>query len=122
MAGLSGRKATLQLHEDRSELEEVASHCGSPELQLTGDLKLEWLKLLLFLNCRFGSLAVRMLSTGKTAWCLWAPLALLALLPLSLTQAQTQGKGLLFSFLTGAATSRPALADVRVDSVQNITC
>lgn len=36
---------------------------------------------------RFGSLAVRMLSTGKTAWCVWA---LLALLPLPLTQAQTQ--------------------------------
>lgn len=63
-----------------------------------------------------------MLSTGKTAWCVWAPLALLALLPLSLTQAQTQGKSLLISLLLGDPTTEPALADVQVGSVQNITC
>lgn len=56
--------------------------------------KLERLKLFHLLCCRLGSLAVRMLSTGKTACCVWAPLALLALLSLSFTQAQAQGKSL----------------------------
>lgn len=82
---------------DQSWRELLVSEC----CLLTGDWKLKWLKVLklfLFLNRRFGSLAVRMLSTGKTAWCVWA---LLALLPLPLTQAQTQGKSLLIlvSFL-----------------------
>lgn len=82
---------------DQSWRELLVSEC----CLLTGDWKLKWLKVLklfLFLNRRFGSLAVRMLSTGKTAWCVWA---LLALLPLPLTQAQTQGKSILIlvSFL-----------------------